>query len=303
MESKMIKVQVPASTANMGPGFDILGLALNLYNTIEVELLSGDKVQITYSGEGSDVIPCDQSNLVYKAIQSVFEQTKQSMPGISINIKNEIPLMGGLGSSSSAIVSGIVAGNALCEKKLSEKELLQLAVKLDGHPDNVTPALFGGFTFSYLEEDGSSDVIQLKFPNDIGIIAVSPQFYVSTSDARKVMPKQYLTKTVINNATQLFRFVKALETKDFSHLRMLLDDQIHQPYRFPLVPGLKKASEVAYEKGAVGSFISGSGPTLIALAVEQPDIIAEEMVAVFEAEGLVARIRYLQPDFAGARLC
>lgn len=298
----MIKVCVPASTANIGPGFDILGLALDLYNTVEIELLSNNSFQIEYSGEGGDIIPCDKSNLIYQSISKLFSTLNHPLGGLHIKIQNEIPLMGGLGSSSSAIVSGLYAANVLLDNQLTKHQLLKLAVELDGHPDNVTPALFGGFTLSYKDQDHFPNVIKLKFPPDIEIIAVSPEFHVSTQDARKVMPKKYPLSVVTKNTTTLIRLVRALEEEDFTQLPYLLEDEIHQPYRFPLVPGLKKASEIAYQKGALGSFISGSGPTLIALAKDNKEEIAQSMIDVFQSEGLKAKARFLKVDFEGAKV-
>ena len=298
----MIKVQVPASTANVGPGFDILGLALSLYNTIEVEKLSENRVVIEYSGEGKDIIPCNSENLIYKAILKVYEYANVHLHGIHIKIHNDIPLMGGLGSSSSAIVSGIVAGNYLLENKLSKHELLKLAVELDGHPDNVTPALFGGFTLSYKDHKDLPDLVQLKFPSNTDIIAVTPNYHVSTHDARKVMPKNYPLSVIIKNQTNLFRLIKGLEGNKLEDLKYLLEDEIHQPYRFPLVPGLKRACEMAYQEGAIGSFISGSGPTLIALTKDNKENIAQSIVEVFKNEKLEAQSRFLNVDFDGAKV-
>jgi len=298
----VIKVQVPASTANVGPGFDILGLALSLYNTIEVEKLSENRVVIEYSGEGKDIIPCNSENLIYKAILKVYEYANVHLHGIHIKIHNDIPLMGGLGSSSSAIVSGIVAGNYLLENKLSKHELLKLAVELDGHPDNVTPALFGGFTLSYKDHKDLPDLVQLKFPSNTDIIAVTPNYHVSTHDARKVMPKNYPLSVIIKNQTNLFRLIKGLEGNKLEDLKYLLEDEIHQPYRFPLVPGLKRACEMAYQEGAIGSFISGSGPTLIALTKDNKENIAQSIVEVFKNEKLEAQSRFLNVDFDGAKV-
>ncbi len=298
----LVKVQVPASSANIGPGFDILGLALKLYNTVEMKEMDNDKLVIEYSGEGSEHIVCDESNLIYQGLKKFYDYVDQPCPGFHIKIANDIPLMGGLGSSSSAIVSGIVAANEHTSAKLSKHELLKLAVELDGHPDNVTPALFGGFTFSYQEADESADVIQLKFPGDLKIIAVTPNYHVSTHETRKEMPKKYPIKTVIKNTSNLYRLIKAFEEGELSRLATLLEDEIHQPYRFALVPGLKKAYENAYYNGAIGAYISGSGPTLAVIAKGNYELIAQGVVDEFQKEKLTAKVRVLEVDFNGAKL-
>jgi len=299
---RKVTVGVPASTANIGPGFDILGLALTLYNTVTVELLSDNSLEISYSGEGRELITTDKENLIYKAIELVYRSKNIAIPGMRITIQNEIPLMGGLGSSSSAIVSGIVAGDSLAGTNLTQLELLKLAVELDGHPDNVTPALFGGFTLSYTEPDGSPAVIPLQFPADLNVLAITPDFHVSTQEARKVMPPNYPLSVVTENTTRLIRLVRALEANDLSQLSVLLDDRIHQPYRYELVPGFKRGAEIACEKGALGAFISGSGPTLGIFLRGQGETIAQAVTEHFTAAGLSSRTRYLKPDFDGARV-
>ncbi len=300
MENKLLRVRVPASSANIGTGFDILGLALNLYNTVDIRK-SDDGLNISYTGSGGSVIPLDEGNLVYRAILRVFDKLNEPYIPLHIDIKNDIPLMGGLGSSSSAIVSGIYSANSLLGNRLSRDEMLTLAVDLDGHPDNVTPALFGGFTFSYRDTDNNPKVIALRFPS-VDIVAVSPKYHVSTNKAREVMPLIYPIGVIIKSQTCLFRLIRALEAGDLSNLASLLDDSIHQPYRFPLVPGLRKAYNMAYENGALGVFISGSGPTLVALVNKDRERIANSMVNTFKAEGLKAIYRFLEVDFEGAKV-
>ncbi len=298
----MVKVQVPASTANIGPGFDILGLALTLYNTVELETLSESTLEIEYWGEGKDHIPMDSSNMIYKSVQKVFSYANKPLNGLKIKIDNKIPLMGGLGSSSSAIVSGIVGGNALLDSPLTKEDMLKLAVEEDGHPDNVTPALFGGFTLSYKDHGKNSAMISLTFPSEIDIVTVSPDFHVSTQSAREVMPKTYPLNVVTENTTRLIRLIRALEKGRLDELQTLLEDEWHQPYRFPLVPGLQKACEMAYQAGAMGAFISGSGPTLALFCNENKDKVAQSVVEVFNHEGLKAKVRFLKVDFEGAKI-
>ncbi len=296
----MITIRVPASSANIGPGFDILGLALNLYSTIHVETENNKELSIQYFGEGKDIISCDENNLVYRAIGKVFGYVKKSLTPMQIEIHNDIPLKGGLGSSSSAIVSGIMAGNILCGNLLDQEQLLQLAVELDGHPDNVTPALFGGFTFAYLDED-KYKYIPLRFPEDLDIITISPSFHVSTEEARKVMPKNYPMQIIIQNTSKLVRLIRGLEENNLSSLKTLLDDQFHQPYRFPLVPGFQVACEEAYRHGALGAFISGSGPTLAIFTRENKENISQQSAKIFQSHGLNTIIRFLKPDLKGAQ--
>lgn len=295
-----VKVRVPASTANIGPGFDILGLAVSLYNTLEVEKRDDSRLSISYKGEGQSVIPLDDSNMIFKSIKKVFDLAKIPFPGLDIYIDNTIPLMGGLGSSSSAIVSGILAGNELTGLNLDKQKLLELAVEEDGHPDNVTPALMGGFTFSYIKNDGKPAVIELKYPQDLDFIAITPDFHVSTNEARKIMPKEYPTETVIANSRNLYRLIHSLETNQFKNLKDELEDSVHQPYRYQLVPGFKESSEIAYKNGALGAFISGSGPTLGVFARENHQDIINAVQKHFKNQGLKSTARILKVDNDGA---
>lgn len=273
MDFDPIEVRIPASTSNIGPGFDMLGLALTLYNTVRIEAKEGDKKgeknKIKVAGRWKREIPLDESNLIYKTLIDFLKSFGKKELQFRLSIQNEVPVMAGLGSSSTAILAGLLIGNALCKEPLTRVELLQKAVQIEGHPDNVSPALFGGFTLSYTNRQGEYRVKKLVFPKDLNILVLVPQFCVSTKKARESLPKSYPLNIITRNATRLLRLIKVLEEKEYSLLREVLNDEIHQPYRFDLVPGMQSAYESAYDNGALGVFLSGSGPSLIALVKEQ----------------------------------
>lgn len=295
----MVRVQVPATSANLGPGFDTLGMALQLYNIIEMDEVKTD-ILIEVEGEGADDIPKDSSNIVYQAAQSVFKLANYQPKGIRIKLINNIPVARGLGSSAAAIVGGIVAANFISGEKLSEKELLSLATSIEGHPDNVAPALLGGIVVSAMADD---EVRYLKIapPNNLKCIVAIPDFLLSTSAAREVLPQSINLSDAIFNISRASLLVGAFINGDLSLLSVAMDDKIHQPYRCSLIPGMKKVFAAAKLAGARGVALSGAGPTLIAFTDKNSKLIAKVMKETFIENGVQAKVLILDPNPIGAR--
>lgn len=291
-------VEVPATTANLGPGFDTLGLALRLYNTLELAETDGGLV-IECIGEGADGIPTDESNVVYRTADQVFRQVGYSPHGLHFKLTNEIPLARGLGSSAAAIVAGAVAANRLSGSRLGEREILQICARIEGHPDNIVPALVGGFVITTITSAGHVEYIKALPSPTIRAVAVVPGFELKTIDARRVLPKEFGFDDVVYNVGHAAFFVGAFITGNFSSLRFAMEDRLHQPYRESLIPGMRRVFEAAMKCGAQSVSISGSGPTLIAFVNARDEEIGEAMREAWAAEGVESRVLLLEPDTQG----
>ncbi|NLC76123.1 MAG: homoserine kinase [Clostridia bacterium] len=296
----MVTVRVPATTANLGPGFDVLGLALNLYNFVEMSFTAGG-LQIEIIGEGTAGIPRDENNIVFRAAQKVWQKCNYDCQGVRIRLINNIPLARGLGSSAAAITGGMVAANALLDYPLSNDELLQLATGFEGHPDNVAPALLGGLVMSIMEGE---NVISHKIPvqGDLQVGAIIPHFTLSTENGRQILPQQFSREDAIFNVGRTALLVAAFLQRKYDLLQFGMQDRLHQPYRSSLVPGMETAFQKAKAAGASGVALSGSGPTVVAFGVENMDVICGEMLAAFAEQGIEASIMKLLPDNEGARV-
>lgn len=262
----MVRVKVPATTANIGPGFDCLGMAIDVYNTIEVEECD-EGLYIEVMGQGCREIPRDRTNLVYRSMQKVFDEVCYRPKGIRMTLINDIPVARGLGSSAACIVGGMVAANALSGFRLGLHELMKLAVQVDGHPDNVVPALVGGMTAACLEGD---EVLYVKMdpPPGIKLAVMIPDFELNTSKARRVLPDAIPFKDVVFNISRTAILVAALLTRKLDMLAVATQDRLHQPYRKALIPHWDDIFSYAGKWGAKGIFLSGSGPAVVAILDE-----------------------------------
>ena len=256
----MVKVSVPATTANLGPGFDTLGCALGLYATAEfAEMPSGLVI------EGCDERYCGEDNLMVVAYDRVMEKLGLKRQGLKISFHSEIPISRGLGSSAALIVLGCMAANALHGNLLSKAELLVIANALEGHPDNVAPALFGGLTASFLEGDEPLSV-SYALSEKVHFCVLIPDFETSTHEARKVLPKVVPFEDAVYNCSRCVVLAKALENWNEPVIRAALNDRLHQPYRKQLIDEYESVRTICLNAGASAFFISGSGPTCIALS-------------------------------------
>ncbi len=258
----MVKIKVPATSAHIGPGYDTLGLALDLFNEITVEKSKGN-IEVFWDCENPN-IPLEK-NLIYIAlIETLKKYQKEDLGGI-IRIKSiNIPVSRGLGSSAAAIVGGIYAANYLMDYIMTTTDIINLATAMEGHPDNVVPAILGNMVLSTVDE---GDVIYsvIDFPSELKFNVLIPDFKLSTEKARDVLPRKYQVEDVVSNSSKLALMINFLQQKNFDKLRICLQDRIHQPYRFSLINNSMDIFSKSKELGALGEFISGAGPTLISL--------------------------------------
>ena len=254
------RVRVPATIANAGPGFDTVGIAVNLYNTFTFKPSDRNTLENPLP-EGISAKP--EENLVFRAMAHFYKATGQTPFHTSLGMDVHIPMARGLGSSSSAIVAGLSAANLLHGNPLSKPQLLQLATQLEGHPDNVAPALLGGVQFC--DEETSPKKIEtrlLPFPVDWRIAVVIPGYPVLTEEARKALPEKPSMADAIFNLRKTGLFVYALLSQNEAAFQRSLEDRLHQPYRGKLIPEFSAVADAAQTAGALGTVISGSGPTM-----------------------------------------
>jgi len=299
---KKITVSTPASTANLGAGFDCLALALNLRNVVELWDTGVDTgLEVTAEGEGATRVPLDSRNLIYRAAERVFQRVGRGPAGrLRLHAVNGIPLGSGMGSSAATVVGGLAAANALVEGGLTNEQLLAMAHELEGHPDNAAAALYGGLTL-VSASGGELRVRSLAVPPREVALAL-PDVRLSTAEARAALPAQVpLTDAVFNIGHALFT-VQALTAGDDELLRWALDDRLHQPYRQKLIPGYATVVAAAREAGATAVALSGAGPSLVAFAPAGHAAIAEAMRAAFAGVGWAARTFVLAVDPRGAEV-
>lgn len=257
-----IQVKVAATTANLGPGFDTLGMALSLYNEVSLER-SDSGLQIEIEGFGKGEIPNNDENLIWKAMEKVFEKQGVADKNFHLKMKNEIPLSRGLGSSASTIVAGLLLANEVCNRPYGLDELLILATEMEGHPDNVAPALLGGIVVSAM--DRGEVLYQCIEPNeDWSTVVYIPNKPLATKRAREVLPTSYSKQDAVFNVSRASMLTLALMRGDLDLVGRMMEDRLHQPYRLPLIEGYDKIFNAAKQGGARGVALSGAGSTLIA---------------------------------------
>lgn len=305
MAERSIRVRVPGTSANLGAGFDTLGLACDLYNELELTLTHAEGLEFHVEGEGAGRIPEDDRNIVWRSIQLLLSRAhREEYQGAIIRMKNDVPLSRGLGSSAAAIVAGLKAANVLVGNRYNRRELLQLATEIEGHPDNVAPAIFGGFTVSTMkgkrvETFSFLPRIRLRF-----VVAV-PDFYLPTKKAREVLPETVARQDAIFNIGRASMLIAALMKGSPYFLKRSLDDAMHQPYRAKLIPGMYDVFRAAKSAGALGTVLSGAGPCLIAFVEEHDEREAAVGVAMQEAfarHDVHAEIKHLGIDTRGAHI-
>ncbi|CAA7601660.1 homoserine kinase [Acididesulfobacillus acetoxydans] len=293
-----IRVSVPATSANLGPGFDSFGLALTLRNTLSLSF--GHPFAIELAGRYSAGISRDETNLVWQTMLHLWQRVGFPVPRASLLLENNIPPARGLGSSSAAICAGLLAANAAAGSPFSRLELLQIAGGLEGHPDNVTPALFGGVTFSVQTPEGILPRIIAECPPLAAVVAV-PDTPLKTETARAVLESKVPRADAVFNIGHAALIVEAFLRRDYPLLRPGMEDRLHQEQRAGLIPGLKPALEAALRAGAYGAALSGSGPTLLALADRAAAKgVGWAMQLALAEDGLPAEIFFLSIDPQGA---
>lgn len=267
----MIKISVPATTANIGPGFDCLGLALNLFLEITVVKKSAGK-KFKWLNDLNAISL--EKNLIYKTIENILEKNNKNINYEICVTKNDIPISRGLGSSASAIVAGVYAANYLLNNIYSKDELLNIACDFEGHPDNIVPAINGGFQISKKIKE-KYITSEIKAPLDLDFVVMVPDFEVSTEEARGILPQKYSKIDAYESVANTAFLVNAFNNSNFDNLNIYLDDKLHQPYRIKLINNGKSILKYSEELDAFGEFISGSGPTLIALIKNNNDYMSK----------------------------
>lgn len=296
---KRVIITVPASTANLGPGFDCLGLALGLHNTVEMQSLA-QGLEVDIEGEGQDSLPSDPSNLIVRAASRLFEKTGKQPPGLRIHAINRIPLSSGLGSSAAAAIAGLAAANALVEAGLTSHEILRLAYELEGHADNAAAALFGGL--NVVSTSGDELITRQAPAADFKVAIALPALKLSTPLMREALPQQVPLGDAVFNVGRTALTIEALRTGDYELLGQAMADRLHQPYRKQFIPGFDGAMAAARRAGAAAVVLSGSGPALVAFAPSGHERIAQAMALAFEEAGLAARAYALPVDHQGLQL-
>jgi homoserine kinase len=292
-----VRVRVPASSANLGPGFDALGLALTLYNEVTAE--EAGLVTVRAEGEGAGRLAAGPRNVVARAVRLAYDTVGRPFRGCALTCVNRIPLARGLGSSAAAWVAGLVAGNALLGSPLDRAALLGLAAGAEGHPDNVAAALHGGLTVSCGGPDGTH-ALSLPVPADLQWIVLVPTVTGATAEARAVLPKSVPRGDAVFNVQRTALLLAALQLRRPDALRTALDDRLHQPYRRRLFPWLAAVSAAAREAGALGCVLSGAGPSLLAVVDGEAGEIARAMETALGKAGVEGQARVLGIDTAGA---
>ena len=298
-----VKMRVPATTANLGPGFDVFGAALSLYNEFEAEYApNAKKTKFMLKGEGKKTLPAGEKNIVWQAMKETFKALgcdKYSLKNLNITINSGIPLSGGLGSSASAIVGGIALANALCGSKLSKEQMTELGTKIEGHPDNIAPAVYGGLCVCCKSEGEPDSVVRLPLPKLKAVIC-APSFELRTKRSRQILPKNLELKDVVFNTSRVALLTAAFCSGDYSLLKKGMQDKIHQPYRGKMIPAMEEVLSAALKAGAYGAFLSGSGPTLAALC-EKKDAAAVQkaMIKVWKKESVSVKSYILDFDKGG----
>jgi homoserine kinase len=300
-----VRVQVPASTANLGPAFDCAAIALNLYVRVSVEPRKTAGFEVQYRGINEDRISGDAENLVVKAVRSFAASSRAEMAGARIEIDNDIPVGVGLGSSAAAIVAGLLAGAALAGGKIDRAQLLQLAVGLEHHPDNVTAALCGGFVVAAAIRSAGCASEEILFhrsdvSESLDFIVVTPDLPLPTEKARSVLPAQYSRADAVQNLQRAALLTAAFVSGE-GLTPELFRDRLHQPYRAPLIPGIAECLEYRCD-GLAGIFLSGAGSSVMAIATKNAKEIGDALAATFRRVGVTAQATSLRADNIGARI-
>ncbi len=300
--SYLFRVRVPATTANLGSGFDTLGMALSFYNFYDVlEKLPSGTYRMEIYGEGSQGLQDPQENMVIQSYEKAFESWGEEAPGMAFRAQNAVPLCRGLGSSAGAVVGGVLLANALRKSPQPREELLPLMVTLEGHPDNVVPCCIGGFVVSCWDGSSLRHVRLTSFPEDMKIVVAVPEFHVATASAREALPRQVSLEDAVFNVSRAALFAASWATGAWEHLPWAMEDKLHQQFRAKLFPGGERIlREVRQLPGCLGMAISGSGPSMLAFVRGNPQPPAEQMCRIFSQSGVRSRFFVLHLDVRGA---
>ena len=301
----VVRVKAPATAANMGPGYDCLGLALDVWNTLEVETLNGGEPVVEVIGEGAGELGTGRDNLVHRSMEFLFNEAGQDMPVVRIRCENDIPLARGMGSSAAAIAGGLVAANAICSQDFTANDLLEMAATIEGHPDNVAAAVMGGMQL--VISDSANDgrriyTVPVSVPPELHAVVFVPDVRIATEDARAVLPEKILVADAVHNMGRVGLLVASMATNHPEYLTMATQDRLHQPYRQSLFPAMKVIFKAALDAGALGVFLSGSGSAVLALTQGREMTVAYEMAEAARQASVEGNVRVTQPTVRGTHL-
>ena len=292
----MIKIRIPATTANIGPGFDTLGLALNLYNEFIFQEIDEGFIVNGFEEEYNL-----NNNLVYTSMMKTFELIDHSPQGVKIDAKIDIPISRGLGSSASCVLAGVIGANEIGGSPLDEDDILRIATNIEGHPDNITPALFGGLAVSIMDEE---KVIfnRIRVHKGIKFLALVPDFLLSTEESRSVLPKDTSFKDSLNNVSRVSLLISALSNGRFELLNQALKDKLHQPYRGSLMPDFFNILEKVEEFNGLGAYLSGAGPTIMCIIRDQDKDFVRDINKYLQGLKNKWEIKELSIDLKGSQV-
>ena len=289
--TKLFKLRVPASSANLGSGFDSIGACLDIWN--EIKFCEGD-FSINNEGYGAKSLSTDKKNLIYKSYLQANQILGKSEKEISINCLNNIPIFGGLGSSSAAIISGIMIAYAINNIDINKDDIFQISASMEGHPDNVGPAIFGGITIGY-NDDSDWYISPVKYSKNLKIISFVSDQKILTKESRKGLPDGISREDSVYNISRSALLINSLSNNNFDDFKYAFQDKVHEQYRTPKIKGFKTISNAAISAGALATYLSGSGPTISAISESKELTINYEMLDAanklgINGEGIICKI-------------
>jgi len=296
---KAAAVRVPASSANLGPGFDVLALALDLHLTVEAR--ESTKTTISWAGEGAAEVSLTRKNLIVRAAEEPFAGWSRPLNGLELRVRNDIPIGRGLGSSAAAIIAGIMLGAKLRGLRMPAQRILELAIPLEGHGDNLAAALFGGFCIAVIE-NGGVRVHRLDWPSRWRAVLFVPNDVSPTNEARRLVPRRPAREDAVVNLGRVAEWVLACSQKDRSLVASAMDDRLHQPGRARAYPYLDDAIAAAEQAGALGAALSGAGGSVIAIADRNLAAVGNAMISAVRSHRIKGRVATLRAAAAGATL-
>ena len=308
-----VSVKVPATSANLGPGFDCLGIALPIYNTVTIDetVLPGTGVEINILSQDEnfddliiDHIPTDENSIVYKAVELLYNSIGQTPSELKINIQTQIPVTRGLGSSAAVIVGALIAANHLLGEPADESAILSIATEIEGHPDNVTPAVVGGLVLSSMEDDGSILYRKIDWPEDWAITVCVPDVELATEISRSVLPENVPMQDAVFNTKRMGMLIQAIHAQDEELMKAALTDKLHQPYRAKLVPWMDEINQsIKHDDDIFGCVLCGAGSTVLVISKQNAtDRVRNKISEVMTNLNVKADIKTLKVENDGATI-
>lgn len=294
----MVKVKVPATSANIGSGFDSLGLALGLYNYVYAEETDGG-LEIEIKDSSANFLPMNEKNLVYRSMKVLFDRVGYSPKGIRLILENNIMITRGLGSSSAGIVGGLMAANEISSANLDNDTLLNMAAEIEGHPDNVAPAILGGLTVNVCGRNGIK-YVKTNLPDDLRFAAFVPDFFLQTKKSREVLPKSVPMRDAVFNTGRSALLMSSIMTGKYENIRTAVGDRLQQRFRKRLIPHIDHLFAKAYEAKALGVYLSGAGPTVIAIVHKNNTMFEKSFEKFFKGKMNAWHLYMLDADNTGA---